>query len=266
MKIIKKTPNQLILQHRPIGIWLMGSILTIVGLVIIILFTRASSLTCQRISPNQGSCELTRSHFLMSKTIIVSINDLKGAEVVMNHARQMDSFFILKPYYRVILVIPTKRIPLTAYGTTTRDQQEAIANKINTFIKNQAKTSLFIERDQRWLIYLVGSIFIVVGLLAELSKIITVTFDKILGTLTIEREGLLRTDVFEFPMEDIIKVKLKNASLFNSEKEGNRYQVALELKSDKELPLTKTSTLKAKKEEIVKEITNFLCQPHFTTS
>lgn len=266
MKIIKRTPNQLILQHRPIGIWLMGSILTIVGLVIIILFTRASSLTCQRISPSQGSCELTRSHFLISKTIIVSINDLKGAEVVMNHTRQIDGFFILKPYYRVILIIPTKRIPLTVYGTITHDQQEAIATKINAFLKKPVKTSLFIERDQRWLIYLVGGIFIVVGLLAELSKIITVTFDKILGTLTIEREGLLRTDVFEFPMEDIIGVKLKSASLFNTEKMGSHYQVALELKSDKELPLTKKSTLKANKEEIIHEITNFLCQPHFTTS
>ena len=266
MKIIKRTPNQLILQHRPLGIWLMGSILTIVGLVIIILFTRASSLTCQRVSPSQGSCELTRSHFLMSKTIIVSINDLKGSEVVMTQTRQMDGFFILKSYYRVILIIPTKRIPLTVYGTTTPDQQEAIATNINTFLKNKTKTSLFIERDQRWLIYLVGGIFIVVGLLAELSKIITVTFDKILGTLTIAREGFLRTEVFEFPMEDIIGIKLKSASLFNSEKAGSHYQIALELKANKELPLTRKSTFKTKKEKIIKEITNFLCHPHFTKS
>ena len=133
-------------------------------------------------------------------------------------------------------------------------------------MKNTVKTSLFIERDQRWLIYLVGGIFIVVGLLAELSKIITVTFDKILGTLTIELDGFLRTNVFEFPIEDIIGVKLKRASLFNSEKVGSHYQVALELKANKELPLTKKSTFKIKKEDIVQEITNFLCQPHFTNS
>jgi len=197
LKIRQQTPTQLILRHRPIALWVMGSFFTIVGVVIIILFSKASSFTCERVPPNQGRCELIYSHFLMSKSIIISINDLKGTEVVTTRARQMDNFF-------------------TPYGTSSREEQEALAAKINAFLKKTPETSLLIKRDNRWFIYILGSILIVVGLLAELSKIITVTFDKMVGSLKIERQGLLGTEVIEHPLEEISEVKLNTSSYFNS--------------------------------------------------
>ncbi|OQY56111.1 MAG: hypothetical protein DRR08_13865 [Candidatus Parabeggiatoa sp. nov. 2] len=257
LKIRQQTPTQLILRHRPIALWVMGSFFTIVGVVIIILFSKASSFTCERVPPNQGRCELIYSHFLMSKSIIISINDLKGTEVVTTRARQMDNFFILKPYYRVILITPTQRIPLTPYGTSSREEQEALAAKINAFLKKTPETSLLIKRDNRWFIYILGSILIVVGLLAELSKIITVTFDKMVGSLKIERQGLLGTEVIEHPLEEISEVKLNTSSYFNSK--TILYQVVLELKTDENLLLTANGSMgRARKQQIVDEITNFL--------
>ncbi len=257
MNILLHTPTQLVFRHRPLTLWLAGSFFTIIGVVIIILLSKASTFTCERAQPNQGRCELKHSNFVMSKIFIISINDLKGAEVVMAHTRQMDSFFILRPHYRVILLTPTEKIPLTLYGTTNHETQDAIAAEINAYIKNPDETSLLIKRDNRWLIYILGGIFIVVGVFAELSKIITVTFDKVVGELKIERQGLLGSQVIEHPLEDIIGVKLNTSSYFNSK--TILHQVVLELRTDENILLTSNSSMgKARKQRMVDEIRHFL--------
>lgn len=267
MKIIQHTPNQLILRHRPIALRLMGSFSTIVGVVIIILFSKASTFTCERVQQNRGSCELKHSYFVifkMSETI--PIEDLTGTEVVITHTRGMDSFFIQLPHYKVILLTPNKEIPLTLYGTIDREKQDAMADQINVFLNDQETESLFIERDNRWLVCLIGSIFIIVGLLALLLiEIVTVTFDKAVNSLKIERQSLLGTQVIEHPLENIIEVKLNISSYFNSR--TRLYQVVLVLKSDENILLTSNGSLsKSRKQKLVDEITNFLTQTQSFTS
>ena len=96
-----------------------------------------------------------------------------------------------------------------------------------------------------------------IGLFAELSKIITITFDKVVGELKIERQGLLGTQVIEHPLEDIADVKLNASSYFNSK--TTLYQVVLRLRSNENILLTpNSSTGKAKKQQMVDEIKNFL--------
>lgn len=261
MKIIQHTPTQLVLRHRPIALRALGSFLTIIGVVIIILFSKTSIFTCERVQSQQGSCELKHSYFLMSQTIIISTNDLKSTEVVMTRTRGMSSFFTLQPHYQVILLTPTEKIPLTLYGTVSRDKQETMAAQINTFINNPDDTSLIIDIEPRWLIYLLGGIFIIIGLLAELSKIITVTFDKVVGGLKIEWQGLLGNEIIEHSFDKIIAVKLNTSSHFNSK--TLLYQIVLQLKSGENILLTSnSSTGKARKQKIVDEITNFLAKTH----
>ena len=257
MKLLQHTSTQLIFRHRPIALWLAGSFFTIIGVVIIILLSKASTFACERALPNQGRCELTHSNFVLSRTAVLPIQDLKGAEVVMTHTRQMDSFFLRQPHYRVLLLTQTEKIPLTLYGTTNHEPQDAIAAEINAYLNNPHETSLLIAWDNRWLAYILGGIFIVVGLFAELSKIITITFDKVVGELKIERQGLLGTQVIEHPLEDIVEIKLNTSSYFNSK--TVLYQVVLRLRSNENLLLTPNSSKgKTRKQEMVEEIKNFL--------
>jgi len=209
------------------------------------------------VQPNQGRCELKHSHFLMTSKTIFSINELKGTEVVMTPTRRMDSFFIQQPLYQVILLTATEKIPLSLYGTVDREKQEVMADQINTFLNTSPETSLVIEQDSRWFIYFLGSFFIIIGLLAELRQVITVTFDKAMDSLTIERQGLLRNQVIEHPLEEIDEVKLNASSYFNSK--TILYQVVLVLKSGENILLTSNSSIgKTGKQKIVNEITSFL--------
>jgi len=259
MKFIQHTPTQLILKHRPIAHWLIGSFLTIVGLVIIILFSKASTFTCERMQASQGSCELKHSYFIMSKTIIISIKDLTGTEVVISHSRGIDSFFMRQPHYQLILLTPTEKIALSHYGTMSREKQDIMADQINIFLNDPHESLLVIERDNRWLSYLIGGFFIIVGLLAQLSQIITVTFDKAVDSLKIERQGLLGNEVVEHPLDEIVEVKLNTSSYFNSK--TILYQVVLVLSSGENILLTSNSSLgKARKQKIVDEMTNFLSE------
>jgi hypothetical protein len=252
MQIIHHTPTQLILKHRPFIHWLLGSFLTIVGLVIIILFSKTSMLICERglSDQDQGHCELKHSHFVISKQIVFSLNDLKDVQVVKSHSVQGSE-------YRVILITPTEKIALTPYGTTERAEQDAMAAKINRFLKQIDETRLVIEQDNRWLIFLIGGIFIVIGLLAELSQIVTVTFDKEVGSFKIERQSLLGAEVIEHSLEDIIEVKVKISSYFNSK--TMLYQVVMEIRPNETILLTSNNSIgKARKQKIVDEIRHFI--------
>ena len=255
MNIIHETPTQLILRHRPFILWLLGSLLTIVGVVIIILFSKTSSLICERGLPDEGHCELKHSHFFISKQIGFSVNDLKDVQVVKSHNRWLNG--IQSPEYRLILITPTEKIAITPYGTTERTEQDAMAAKINRFLNNVNQTTLIIEQDNRWLIFLIGGILIIIGLLAELSQIVTVTFDKEVGSFKIERQGLLGTQLIEHSMEDITEVKLKISSYFNSK--TMLYQVIMELSPNETILLTSNNSIgKARKQKIVDEIRDFI--------
>ncbi len=256
MKIIHHTPTQLILKHRPFILWLLGSFLTIVGLVIIILLSKTSTLICERGLPNQGHCELKHSYFFIYNKIVFSLNDLKDVQVVKSHSRWMDS--LQSPEYRVILITPTEKIALTPYGTTKRIEQDAMAAKINHFLKHVDETRLVIEQDNRWLIFLIGGIFIIIGLWAELrSQIVTVTFDKEVGSFQIERQSLLGAEVIEHSLEDITDVKVKTSSYFNSK--TMLYQVVMEIRPNETILLTSNNSLgKARKQKIVDEIRQFI--------
>jgi hypothetical protein len=257
MKITQHTPTQLTLRHTPIALWLIGSIFTIIGVITLILFSKASTFTCERVQPNQGNCELIHAHFVISKTLIISLHELKNAEIVMTRNRQIDSFFLLKPHYRVTLLTSNQRIPLSIYGSTKREKQDIIAAKINAFLKNAEATSLLIKQDNRWLIYFISGLLIIIGLFAELSKILTITFDKTQESLKIERHGLLGTQCIEHSLQEIKKVKLNTSFAFNSRTVF--YQVVLLLKSGEGIPLTPSSSLgKIKKQNRVDQITQFL--------
>jgi hypothetical protein len=185
------------------------------------------------------------------------VNDLKGTEVVMTSARQLESFFLLKPYYRVMLITPTERIPLSLYGSSNREIPDAIVVKINDFLSHPHLSELTVKQDNRWFFYLVGSLLVMAGLLAELSRVITVTFDNVMGCLRIERQNLLGTEVVEYSLEEIVGVKLCSCCYYYSK--TILYQVVLELSSGDNLLLSANSSWgHTKKQKCVDEITDFL--------
>lgn len=122
----------------------------------LISFAQASTLTCSRIDPRQGSCRLARSGFLWSDEREMPINKLQGAKYKDRKGNNIGSS-------QVVIYTSNGEVPFSPFTTYTNEaQQRAIASRISSFIKNREQSYLEVEQNDKWWI-LVGSISLAVG-------------------------------------------------------------------------------------------------------
>lgn len=133
-----------------------------VGLFCIATMGQLTSLKCDRTAstpPTQGTCQLTATQLLESKTTEISLADLRQATVATRSNKKR------KRTYQVML--QTKyggEIPLTTYSSAGLGDYPAIAKQINDFLKNSQQATLLIQQDDRWFGYLLGGFFTGIGL------------------------------------------------------------------------------------------------------
>ncbi|BAY08876.1 hypothetical protein [Calothrix sp. NIES-2098] len=77
-KILEQTPTLLKMSLKPRGLlyWLFGGIFIASGIVLVTSLGRATSLTCNRSTPTQGSCELVTKSLLNSQVKSWDIHEL----------------------------------------------------------------------------------------------------------------------------------------------------------------------------------------------
>ncbi|MFW5766695.1 MAG: hypothetical protein ACOC07_21375, partial [Coleofasciculus sp.] len=91
------------------------------------------------------------------------------------------------------------------------------------------------------------------------GRIFIYHFDKETNSLLIKRRGLLKTQVTLYPLSDIFQVQLKSTS-WNQDQTSN-YQIAIILKSGKQLSIKSEGKNLQQKLEIVNLIRRFLDMP-----
>ncbi|MBL1175883.1 hypothetical protein [Pantanalinema sp. GBBB05] len=145
----------------------------VLGVFSIATMGQLTSLKCDR--PNfptlstQGTCQLTATQLLESKTTVIPLSDLRQATVATRSNKQR------KRTYQVML--QTKyggEIPLTTYSSSGLGNYPAIAKQINDFLKNSQQATLLIQQDDRWFGYLVGGVFTLVGLIPWVIAVLSV--------------------------------------------------------------------------------------------
>lgn len=230
MDIVDYDRTQLRIQHRPVLLWVLGGILTALGLMVINA-EKMSTLTCQRVESTSGSCELVESGLLRSDVKNIPLGTLQNVNLDIRTNHDGDET------YRVVLLTEMGELPFTSHYNSDPTQQESIVSDINTFLENPNQTSLRIQQDERWFSYLFGSLIIAVGLfvIVNKGKVVTCSFDKTKDLMSLKQRGLLGTEVIELPIHQIAGVTTETLT---DAKEHIIRRVDLILNSGKHFPLT----------------------------
>ncbi len=219
MKVLEQTPNQLILQNRPTGFWLLGNSFIIIGIGIIIFLSEALTLICHRESATEGHCKQTYSFPLYySQTDTFKIPELPNIKIFKeSHSKWINNY-------------PS---PL----------------RVKNFLNNPQQRDLVIKQSNYWITYSLGGVLIIIGFLTKLGYTITVTFDKTQQLLIMDRRRISRVQTIQ-SLANITAVKISNYFWLS--------QILLIMKSGEQIPITSPSLNTQNKQQIANKIIDFL--------
>jgi hypothetical protein len=151
-----KTVRQLqrSLQNDTLFFRVAGGVFVALGLLLVS-SGELTTLSCSRVKPTQGNCQLISSGLLGSKVRATQLSELQGAKIEDNPMDDDTS--------RVTLL--TRKGEVLLSKSTDDKIAEATVSEINTFIQHPERTSLTIEQDERGIYFPVGGLVIAAGLL-----------------------------------------------------------------------------------------------------
>lgn len=230
MKVIHQSTDILIIQIRPIFIWIIGVIFAFVGLSIIAFLGKETIMTCSRFANLDGVCAIKETGILGVDIKKIPLKSLHGAEVESSTDSEGDTT------YRVILKTNRGNIDFSSYSSSGYSEKEYIASNINNFVKNTSQQTVTVEQDERIFIYLFGGVFALLGLIIVLLvSQVTCFFDNKMNKLIIIKQTLLSKKYFEYELSDIVDVTVEESYSSDS---GPTYRVALIQASGEPIPLT----------------------------
>jgi len=250
MRIVKQTPTQLNLLHCPIWLWLFGLIFAGVGLSVVTGLGKVVTLNCDRIAPTENNCQLKTAGLLGISPQERKLEVLEGAKVERSSSSDGDTF-------RVVLVTNQGEVPFTDYYSSGENGKQEIATQVSTFLGNSQASSLTLQQDDRWFMFMVGGIFVVAGLAVAVvvGEIVVCEFNKDSGSLTLKRHSLLGTKVVERHIQEIKDVQIEESH----SSDGSTYRVSLVFTTGDRLPLTSYySSGKQAKQAIADHLHKFL--------
>lgn len=153
MKIWRQLPPSI--QKDVLFIRLAGGIFVGLGLLFIS-SGKLTTLTCNRVKSNQGSCQLISSGLLGSRVKETHLSELQGAQIEDN---PMDN-----DASRVVLLTRSGEVPFTSSTSGNDKEATATAFHINSFVQQAEKTSLTIQHDERGLYCPMGASIMAFGL------------------------------------------------------------------------------------------------------
>lgn len=154
--------------NTPLGcLWniIVGTMLLGAGILVALSAATVNTFECRRLEPptNQGKCELSAQRILGSESISLPIESLQGAEV----EESINSEETIT--YRVVILTTEGNFPLTQHYTGGQSEEsQNIVREIRSFIQTETQESLYIEQDDPLVLYLVGGMLGVVGVIVIL--------------------------------------------------------------------------------------------------
>lgn len=247
MRIIKRTPTQLILQNRDATSY---SFLALILLLISLgfLFSGLSSpvkdsLICHRNELNKINCNVTKL-YLNGSSINETINELTGAAIKEHHSGKNKN-------YEVVLQTNDSEVSLL---TNPDGGSEKVASSVNDFVAAPQEQTLQLQATA-WG-NLIHSVF--VGLLgtAGCSGVIlvvsikTCTFDKNLNQVVFKEKSLIKKQELRFPLNKISAFRVKRADKL--------YEIVLGFKTGECLCLVTGYATQRPADKLVGKIEDFL--------
>ncbi|MEJ1933504.1 hypothetical protein WDZ92_25160, partial [Nostoc sp. NIES-2111] len=147
MKIVRRTPNILILLQLPWVVWFISVPFLLIAVAALVSEAQMSQLICQRGEAGQGTCKLARVNFLgITSTKTWKIQEIQTIEVINNSEQ-------------IHLVTPQGEITLMPFYEkngrgNNRKTKQFVVKQIQVFFMNAQKPELIITQDTRVMGYL----------------------------------------------------------------------------------------------------------------
>ncbi|MFN6462543.1 MAG: hypothetical protein RMZ41_011930 [Nostoc sp. DedVER02] len=154
------------IRHRNSSLWALALAITFIlsGLFLIAFFGRVTTLTCNRVDPNQERCELVETSLLVSNVIKFPQGELQGAKVGKISMDNGSS--------DQILLLTTKgEVSFSPFYTPFYVSTQTIVSQINAFVNYPNRTVLRVWEDDRWFYYSLGCIGIILGFFVLLQDL-----------------------------------------------------------------------------------------------
>jgi hypothetical protein len=266
MTNLQQTSTKLKLWFLPKFIYLAGGFITLLLLpyMLKILSPRSPNniLTCQRSQANQGICQIVSSSKRVKTQIkTIALEQLRQAKVVIVPRGDGKT-----EYQQIVLLTKQGGIPLqftrTQQPDLTAKKLNAIALRINNFVKNTQQPYLNIQQGTSWINWVFGSAIALNFLwLVYCSEFTTWEFDRNRGLIIQKRIWLFFSTDIQHPLRDIINVQLEE----KSNKAWKTYRVELFIAPNQTLPMdiyyTNYFWNRDNTEKTVNAIAQFLNQP-----
>jgi hypothetical protein len=244
MKIRQLGTGILTIQKTALEFWFVLLFGNSISIFVLLLTAGESRLICQRSTPNNGTCELTRVSWYVQQQQNLQLSELSMAKVTKS--AHLDSETGDRDYvYQVVLQLKDRQIPFSFSGfggSGVEDELDGVAAQINEFIDRNRESRLDVRKGVplNWLTPL-GVWFLMTLIFATLissESFSTCVFDRDSLTMTISRRRWLRLqNVEQYPFDDIVAVELEIVETDDSK----AHRVNIKLRSGALVPLTQDS-------------------------
>ncbi|MBD2576249.1 tetratricopeptide repeat protein [Oscillatoria sp. FACHB-1406] len=248
---VRKTPTRLIVWDISWFFLFMGAIFTGGGLILPIFNFSIATLTCDRQSLTPARCQLVERGFHSPKITEIPLDSLQQASVRSTYAGRGQS-------YRLSLLTQTGEIDFPR--TSFRGQKYAIADLINTFIRNPKQTSLEVSQDERLLglfwglfIWILGILFLF-GIARDDCEFLSCDCDTERRLLVLKQRNGWRKGTIEYSLIECDRALIETSHHTRMTRwlqtiNYSEYSIVLLLKSGERIWLTtyETEMLKGKR-------------------
>lgn len=268
MFILRHTPQVLKFRILPLETWWMSIVPTVFFVMVFIVYGGTqSTLTCHRTAPEQGRCQLVASKLFQSEVQLdIPLSQVKeatfnsrGSQVSL--VTQDGQAFRITTY--AIPVEEKNAVHINEFlSDPTRRHLKAVEGTVDVgWHPIQDWLSFPINIVLNPLVWICGTVFVLVNMTSEIA---TCTFDRSLGQITIERRGIRYSQIFQYPLQELVRVEVEKRVRRNRTGRGSGQHIAefgviLIFKSGDRVPLEKQfSQFRSSKERTAKHIRQFL--------
>ncbi|MGD1849163.1 MAG: hypothetical protein ACFCBU_00660 [Cyanophyceae cyanobacterium] len=242
LKIQENTGSTLEFSVTPIGLWIFGSVFSIIGLLLIIFLTENTTLYCDRQAQPEPSCEIRTSGIISSETKSFPISKIIQADIEFNSSSDGG-----ETYRNILLVdksalVKTKnqssqslqsdrpiQVPLSFAYSSGYESHVDVANQINGFLENPNQNNFQTQVSSAWIIIIFGGVFFLVGVIVILLSPITVCrMSKFGNQLEFEHRKLWGKSMREVSLNEVIGPRL---DVSRSSRGSETMRVGIELEN-----------------------------------
>lgn len=252
MTILERSQTRYAIEVKNSRWWLLVTLACLWFGLSVILDATMTSLTCHRVESNDGQCQYSRRKLLQTTTQDFGLNHVTAATVYTTTG-YIDKNGKQHPEYPVALIMDQVG-SLTLYVDTNLSAQEMLADNINGYLANPGRIDLNVTRDEGTGAAAIGLLIIAGGLWWAILvlKTFTYTFDKAVGTLTVQTR-LLWTRQTTYALTDVLGLYIQETESYNKNRPPHR-EVHIVLRGQTDI----TTQLPANDPDLFDDLRHFL--------